>query len=132
VSNLEELLIAARSPQVEVRANAGRDLVAHLGDARAEAAIVALIHDANNTLPTFETALALVTTGGGRGVRLLALALADGDEESFTHASDALWDVTQTQDDLDLFRARVEQAATDPDAAVRTGADYLLRWIDDA
>ena len=38
MGDLEELLIAARSPQVEVRANAGRDLVAHLGDARADAA----------------------------------------------------------------------------------------------
>ena len=106
--------------------------MAHLGDARAEAALVALIHDVDNTMPPFETALALVAAGGGQGVRLLALALADADEESTTHVSDALWDVMQTRDDLDLFRARVERAATDPDPAVRIGADYLLRWIEDA
>lgn len=129
VTTLDRLIESTRSPSPSVRAAAGRDLAEHLGDALVDEALIALINDRDDTLPTTETTLALLQRGDDAGVRLLALALADADEDTVNHAHLVLFDVTQTESDLDDLRARVTRVAGDPDPAVRPGAAGLLAWI---
>ena len=130
VETIEELLVLARSPRPEVRAVAGRGLAVYVGEARADAALLRLIQDPDDTLPTLETATALLTRGDEAGVRLLALALADADEDSVNHSLDALWGLTPTEPEWDTLRARVQLTATDPDPSVQQGARTLLSWFD--
>lgn len=129
VSPIEQLLTLARSPRPDVRADAGRELAAYVGDSRADAALIRLVQDPDNTLPTLETATALLTLGDDAGVRLLALALSDADEDSVTHSLDALWDATPTESEFDALLTRVERVALDPDPSVQAGARTLLTWF---
>jgi hypothetical protein len=129
VNTIEQLLTLALSPRPDVRANAGRELAAYVGDARADAALIRLVQDPDDTLPTLETATALLTLGDDAGVRLLALALSDADEDSVTHSLDALWDATATESEFDALRTRIERVALDPDPSVQAGARTLLTWF---
>jgi hypothetical protein len=129
VGTVEELLAQARSSRPDVRADAGRDLAAHVGDERADAALIQLVQDPENTLPTLETATALLARGDDAGVRLLALALADADEDSVNHALDALWDAAATDSELDALRSRIERVALDPHPSIQSGSRTLLSWF---
>ncbi len=129
VDTIEQLLLLARSPRPDVRADAGRELAAYVGEERADAALVRLIQDLDDTLPTLETATALLARGDDAGVRLLAVALSEADEDSVNHSLDALWEATATQSQFDALRARVQLAVANPDPSVQRGARTLLDWF---
>ncbi|MFN8169566.1 MAG: hypothetical protein AB7I24_13085 [Candidatus Nanopelagicales bacterium] len=129
MNTIEQLLALARSPRPDVRADAGRWLAAHVGDPRADVALIQLIQDPDDTLPTLETTSALLLRRDDAGVRLLALALSNADEDAITHCLDALWEATATESEFDALRARVERVALDPDPSVQTGARTLLAWF---
>jgi hypothetical protein len=129
VDSVDDLLAQARSPRPDVRADAGLELAAHVGDERADAALILLIQDPEDTLPTLETATALLARGDDAGVRLLAVALADADEDSVTHSLDAMWGASATDAEFDALRARIERVMLDPQPAVQHGAAILLNWF---
>ena len=130
MDSLGQLLALAQSPDPLDRAAAGQGLVGHIGDPRADVALVSLIGDAEDTLPTFDTSAALVTRGDDAAFRILALALGTADQDSVSHSLDALAGAAQSQPDADALRARLHVVVSDPDADVRRGAAILLGWFD--
>jgi HEAT repeats len=133
MGGLEAALAEATSPSWAQRVRAGRGLASFADVPEAAEALVGLLLDAEDTAVTRQTAEALARVGTVAAVRLIALAVAEGDDNQ------ADWLQTGVQDALagpgprrlpDL-QAVCGQLVRDSAEAVRRGAAELSAWTGD-
>ncbi|PZF84440.1 hypothetical protein [Jiangella anatolica] len=120
---LAALLEASLSPDVEIRADAGRQLAAWAERSPVAATLRRLVLDAYNTYVTDVVARALLERDDVRGVRVLAQAAAHADAEQQDH----LYWVVQERQERVLELCAV--AAPDEDLTTRAGAALLQDWL---
>ncbi|MFC9931593.1 hypothetical protein [Streptomyces sp. NPDC127190] len=94
ISELETAMAKASSPAWTQRVRAGRDLASYVDVPEAAKALVELLLDVEDTAVTRRTAEALARVGTAAAVRLIALAVAEADDN---HAD---WLQTGVQDAL--------------------------------
>ncbi|WP_328946950.1 hypothetical protein OG259_00300 [Streptomyces sp. NBC_00250] len=130
MSGLGTALAEASSPSWTQRACAGRALASFAEVPEAAEALLALLLDVGNTAVTRETAEALAQVGTVAAVRLIALAVAEADDNQ------ADWLQTGVHDVLVDSKSGLEVAvvcrklARDPEEAVRQGATAISAWTD--
>lgn len=129
MSDLTSLLDATSATDPVTRGDAGQTLAAHAGSPAVDAVLVSLIQDPDNTYPTTQTALGLLARGDLIGIQVLARALAGADEDSTTHALDAMVEAIQSPQGHDRLLSLCTTASRDPDPAVRAGSAVLLDWF---
>ncbi|MFF9131224.1 hypothetical protein [Streptomyces sp. NPDC014806] len=135
---MSEIMTVVRSALAEAssaswarRARAGRELAPHADVPQAAPVLLRLLLDAEDTAVTRQTAQALAAVGTVAAVRLLALAVADGD------GNQADWLQTGVQDALidtggpGALAAACGTLAQDPGDAVRRGVARISAWIEE-
>lgn len=129
MDGVEQILCAAAAEDPIRRAQAGAALVERLGERGVDQAVINLVRDPEDTLPTSATTLALLRRGDQTAVNVLARALSDVDEDSLVHSLDVLADVTQSRERYELLRDKIAAASEHPDPEVRVGARRLRGWF---
>ena len=127
-SGWEAALAEARSSSWSQRVRAGRDLARFAEVPDAAEALLGLLLDAEDTAVTRQTAEALTRVGTVAAVRLIALAVAEADDNQAdwlqTGVHDAFVEPGRRQD----IAAACAKLAREPEAAVRRGAATLSAW----
>lgn len=121
----------ALSPSWAERGRAGRDLASFADVPEAAEALVRLLLDVEDTAVTRQTAEALARVGTGAAVRLVALAVAEADDNHADWIQTGVHDALAGTDDAPPFAAVCGRLARDPDAAVRRGAEEISAWAED-
>lgn len=114
----------AHSLDLESRAEAGRRLAACAGEPDADALLLGLLLDGQDTWVSAETAEALLTRGDAAALRVLLRGLGAADENTFNKVSDQLW-----QYDWAPLTATAEQLA-EAEPALSSGRDRLLAFFE--
>ncbi|MEV0091416.1 hypothetical protein [Streptomyces sp. NPDC050738] len=110
------------------RARAGRDLAAFAEVPLAEEALARLLLDASDTAVTRQTAEALARVGTVAAIRLIALAVAQADDNQGDWLQTGVQDAVLAPDSAPDVAAVCAQLAQDPDANVRRGAARISSW----
>lgn len=115
----------------ERRAALGEELAADLDRPGAEARIMRLLLDPEDTAVTFRTALALLSRRDIRGVRLVAWADSRADDQRSDHLCDAFAEIRAESlgADDNFLREALSSVAAEDDAATAWAARALLRWM---
>ncbi|MGI5440430.1 hypothetical protein ACQEV4_24520 [Streptomyces shenzhenensis] len=90
-----------------------------------------LLLDAADTAVTRQTAEALARVGTAAAVRLIALAVAEADDNQADWLQTGVHDALAGRGGLPDVAAVCGQLAMDPEEAVRRGAAELSAWTDD-
>ncbi|UDM04900.1 HEAT repeat domain-containing protein [Streptomyces longhuiensis] len=129
-SRLEPALVEACSPSWSQRVRAGRDLASLAHVPEAAEALVGLLLDVEDTAVTRQTAEALARVGTTASVRLLALAVAEADDNQADWLETGVHDALVGPDSAPGVATVCGQLGRDPVAAVRTGAAEVMAWTD--
>lgn len=92
--------------------------------------MVRLLLDAEDTAVTRQTAVALVRVGTVAAVRLIALAVADADDNQADWLQTAVHDALARADGVPDIAVVCGQLVREPEAAVRRGAGEIAAWAD--
>ncbi|MGW2324995.1 HEAT repeat domain-containing protein [Streptomyces sp. NPDC001700] len=131
MSGLEAALAEASSPSWSRRVRAGRDLASFADAPEAAEALAGLLLDAEDTAVTRWTAEALARVGTVAAVRLIALAVAEADDNHADWLQTGVRDAFVGPDSVPDVAAVCGQLAHHPEEAVRRGALELWAWADD-
>ncbi|GAA2495764.1 hypothetical protein GCM10023100_03040 [Actinocorallia cavernae] len=131
MSGLEAALAEASSPSWIQRVHAGRDLASFADAPEAAEALVGLLLDVEDTVVTRQTAKALARAGTVAAIRLIALAVAEADDNQADWLETGVQDALVGPDGLPDIAAACEKLARDPEEAVRRGAADISMWTDD-
>ncbi|MFF4522611.1 HEAT repeat domain-containing protein [Streptomyces bluensis] len=132
MSGLEAALSEALSPSWEQRVRAGRDLASFADVPEAAEVLVGLLLDVEDTAVTRWTAEALARVGTVAAIRLIALAVAEADDNQANWLQTGVHDALVGPDGVPDLAAACGELARDPEEAVRRGAAELSAWTDDA
>ncbi|MFC8349703.1 hypothetical protein [Streptomyces sp. NPDC057280] len=131
LSGVEAALAEASSPSWTQRVRAGRVLASFADVPEAAEALLGLLLDVEDTAVTRQTAEALARVGMVTAVRLIALAVAEADDNQAdwlqTGVHDALVGVGGGPD----VAAACGELVRDPEEAVRRGAAEIWVWTGD-
>ncbi|MFF9086497.1 hypothetical protein ACF1BE_08835 [Streptomyces sp. NPDC014991] len=129
-SGWEAALTEASSPSWTRRVRAGRDLTAFADVPEAAEALVGLLLDVEDTAVTRQTAEALARAGKPAAVRLIALAVAEADDNQADWLRTGVQDALAEPDGVPDLAATCRNLARDPEEAVRRGAADIWAWAD--
>ncbi|WP_107528753.1 HEAT repeat domain-containing protein [Streptomyces sp. Ru72] len=130
-SGLERALAEASSPSWTQRVRAGRDLASFADVPEAAEALVGLLLDAEDTAVTRQTAKALARVGTVAAIRLIALAVAEADDNRADWLQAGVHDALVGPDGAPDIAAACGKLARDPEEAVRRGAADISVWTGD-
>ncbi|MEU3910331.1 hypothetical protein [Streptomyces sp. NPDC029721] len=131
-SGLEEALVEASSPSWTQRVRAGRDLASFADVPEAAEVLVGLLLDVEDTAVTRQTAEALARVGTVAAVRLIALAVAEADDNQVDWLQTGVHDALVGPDGVPDVAVACGKLARDPEEVVRRGAAEISAWTDDA
>ncbi|MFG2454743.1 hypothetical protein ACGFSG_35835 [Streptomyces sp. NPDC048512] len=131
-SGLEAALADASSPSWAQRVRAGADLAVFADVPEAAEALAGLLLDVEDTVVTRRTAEALVRVGKVAAVRLVALAVAEADDNQADWLQTGMHDALVEPDGVPAVAAACEKLFRDQGEAVRRGAADISAWTDDA
>jgi hypothetical protein len=123
------LLRLADSSDVQDRIDAGRCLAVFADRSEARPRMLSLVLDADNTAVTAETAEALLRRHDEIGVRIMAEALADADDDHLNWIDAAARWVFLFQADHDAAVRTCRALLDDPDVRLRPGGGLLLELL---
>lgn len=126
----ETALAEASSPSWAVRARAGQELAAFADVPVVAEALAGLLLDAHDTAVTRRTAEALARVATVAGVRLIALAVVEADDDQADWLETGVHDVLVDTDGGPEVAAACGSLARDPEEAVRRGAAEIAAWTD--
>nr|WP_279577650.1 HEAT repeat domain-containing protein [Streptomyces cyanogenus] len=129
---LEAALAEASSPSWRQRVRAGRELASYADVPEAAEALVGLLLDVEDTAVTRQTAHALARVGTVAAVRLVALAVAEADDNQADWLQSGVHDALVGADRAPDIAAACGRLARDREEAVRRGAAWIAAWTDDA
>lgn len=118
----------ASSPSWTQRARAGRHLASFAEAPAAAKALVGLLLDVEDTAVTRQTAEALARVGTVAAIRLIALAVAEADDNQADWLQTGVCDALVGLDGVPDVAAVCGKLARDPDEAVRRGAADISAW----
>ncbi|WP_370423809.1 hypothetical protein AB8O64_07025 [Streptomyces sp. QH1-20] len=130
-SGLEAALAEASSPSWTRRVRAGRDLASFIDVPEAADTLLGLLLDAENTAVTRQTAEALARAGTVAAIRLIALAVAEADDNHADWLQTGVHDALVGPGGVPDVAAACGKLARDPEKAVRRGAADISAWTDD-
>ncbi|MFF0190338.1 hypothetical protein [Streptomyces sp. NPDC005244] len=130
MSGLGAALAEASSPSWPQRVRAGRDLASFADVPEAAEALVKLLLDVGDTAVIRQTAEALVRVGTVAAVRLIALAVAEADDQQADWLQTGVHDALVGPDGVLGVAAICGQLARDPEEAVRRSAAQVSAWVD--
>jgi hypothetical protein len=129
---LEAVLAEASSPLWTQRVRAGRELAPYADVPEAGDVLLGLLLDVEDTAVTRQTAEALARAGTAAAVRLIALALAEADDNQADWLHTGVHDALLGSDGVrDVVAAACGEIARDKDEAVRRGAAEISAWTED-
>ncbi|MFF9624939.1 hypothetical protein [Streptomyces griseosporeus] len=129
---LEVALAEAASPLWTQRVRAGRDLAPHADVPEAAEVLLGLLLDVEDTAVTRQTAATLARAGTAAAVRLIALALAQADDNHADWLHTGVHDALLGSDRVrDAVAAACGELARDQDEAVRRGTAEISAWTED-
>ncbi|MFD3335960.1 hypothetical protein ACFWV1_25385 [Streptomyces sp. NPDC058700] len=132
MSGLEAALAEASSPSWAQRVRAGRDLASFVDVPEAAEVLVGLLLDVEDTAVTRETAEALARVGTVAAVRLIALAVAEADDNQTDWLQTGVHDALVGADGgVPNVAAACADLARDQEDAVRRAAADISAWADD-
>ncbi|MEW2120692.1 hypothetical protein AB0945_37205 [Streptomyces sp. NPDC005474] len=131
MSGLGAALAAVSSPSWERRVRAGRDLASFADVPEAAEALVRLLLDAEDTAVTRQTAEALTRVGTVAAVRLIALAVAEADDNQADWLQTGVHDALVGPDGVQDVAAACVKLARDQEEAVRLAAAAISAWAAD-
>ncbi|MFE3527219.1 hypothetical protein ACFXOD_37810 [Streptomyces sp. NPDC059161] len=131
-SGLESALVEASSPSWTQRVRAGRDLASFADVPAAAEVLVGLLLDVEDTAVTRQTAEALARVGTVAAVRLIALAVAEADDNQADWLQTGVHDALVGPDGVPDVAAACGKLAREPEEVVRRGAAEISAWTDDA
>ncbi|MFD3729784.1 hypothetical protein [Streptomyces sp. NPDC058671] len=132
MSGLEAALAEASSPSWAQRVRAGRDLASFVDVPEAAEVLVGLLLDVEDTAVTRETAEALARVGTVAAVRLIALAVAEADDNQADWLQTGVHDALVGADGgVPNVAAACADLARDQEDAVRRAAADISAWADD-
>ncbi|QYA99052.1 HEAT repeat domain-containing protein [Streptomyces anulatus] len=131
MSRLEAALAEASSPSWTQRVRAGRDLASFADVPEAAEALVGLLLDVEDTAVTRQTAEALARVGTVAAVRLVALAVAEADDNQADWLQTGVHDALVGPDGVQDVAAACAKLSRDQEEAVRPAAAAISAWIDD-
>ncbi|MEU2120140.1 hypothetical protein ABZ567_31920 [Streptomyces sp. NPDC016459] len=132
LSGLEAALAEASSPSWAQRVRAGRDLASFVDVPEAAEVLVGLLLDVEDTAVTRETAEALARVGTVAAVRLIALAVAEADNNQADWLQTGVHDALVGADGgVPNVAAACADLARDQEDAVRRAAADISAWADD-
>ncbi|MEV7676821.1 hypothetical protein [Streptomyces sp. NPDC088752] len=131
MSGLEAALAEASSPSWTQRVRAGRDLAFFADVPEAAEALVGLLLDVEDTAVTRQTAEALARVGTMAAVRLIALAVAEADDNQADWLQTGVHDAFVGADVVPDVAAACGKLARDPEEVVRRAAAEISAWADD-
>jgi hypothetical protein len=120
-----DALTTARSQDWEKRVDAARALVAWVGDARVDAALLLLLDDPDNTAPVLAAAEGLLASSAPEALRLFAVGWSSAWHQSRDWMADALRAALGSGM---LERGALELLLHDDDETVRTAARSMCEW----
>ncbi|MFE4872052.1 hypothetical protein [Streptomyces sp. NPDC056682] len=129
-SGLEAALVEASSPSWTQRVRAGRDLASFADVPAAAEVLVGLLLDVEDTAVTRQTAEALARVGTVAAVRLIALAVAEADDNHADWLQTGVHDALVDPDGVPDVAATCRKLARDQEEAVRRGAAEISAWTD--
>ncbi|MFC9398621.1 hypothetical protein ACFTWS_36565 [Streptomyces sp. NPDC057027] len=129
-SGLEAALAEASSPSWTQRVRAGRDLASFADVPEAADALLGLLLDAEDTAVTRQTTEALVRVGTVAAARLIALAVAEADDNQSDWLQTGVQDALVDPDGVPDVAATCRKLARDREEAVRRGAADISTWTD--
>ncbi|MFF9757596.1 HEAT repeat domain-containing protein [Streptomyces sp. NPDC014344] len=128
---LAAALAEASSPSWSQRVRAGRGLASFADVPEAAEALMGLLLDIEDTAVTRQTAEALARVGTVAALRLIALAVAEADDNQVDWLQTGVHDALAGTDSVPDVAAVCGQLARDPEEAVRRGAAEITAWTDD-
>ncbi|MFF9853856.1 hypothetical protein [Streptomyces litmocidini] len=128
-SGLGAALAGASSPLWARRARAGRDLASFAEVPEAAEALLGLLLDAEDTAVARQTAEALAWVGMVAAVRLIALAIAEVDDNQADWLQAGVHDALVDSGGGLGVAAVCGELARDPEEAVRRGAADISAWV---
>ncbi|MEE1931306.1 hypothetical protein V1J52_24575 [Streptomyces sp. TRM 70351] len=131
MSGLEAALAEALSPSWTQRVRVGRDLASFADAPEAAETLVGLLLDVEDTAVTRQTAEALARVGTVAAIRLIALAVAEADDNQADWLQTGVHDVFVGPGGALDVAAACGKLARDPEEAVRRGAADISAWVDD-
>ncbi|MFJ9596683.1 hypothetical protein ACIRS3_28530 [Streptomyces virginiae] len=132
MSGLEAALAEASSPSWMQRVRAGCDLASFADVPEAADALVGLLLDVEDTAVTRQTAEALARVGTVAAVRLIALAVAEANDDQADWLQTGVHDALVGPDGVQDVAAACGKLARDQEEAVRRGAADISVWTDGA
>ncbi|MFD7917159.1 hypothetical protein ACFV30_41900 [Streptomyces sp. NPDC059752] len=129
-SGLEDALAEASSPSWTQRVHAGRDLASFADVPEAAETLVGLLLDVEDTAVTRQTAEALARVGTVAAIRLIALAVAEADDNQADWLQTGVHDALAGPGGVPDVAAACGKLARDPEEAVRRGAADISAWAD--
>ncbi|MET8298510.1 hypothetical protein ABZW02_31355 [Streptomyces sp. NPDC005180] len=130
MSGLEAALAEASSPSSTQRARAGRGLAFFADLPEAAEALVRLLLDVGDTAVTRQTAEALAQVATVAAVRLIALAIAEADDNHADWLQTGVHDALVGPDGVPDIAATCRKLVRDQEESVRRGAAEISAWID--
>ncbi|MFE7618539.1 hypothetical protein [Streptomyces sp. NPDC057496] len=127
---LEAALVKASSPSWAQRVRAGRDLASFADVSEAVEALVGLLLDAEDTAVTRQTAEALARVGTVPAIRLIALAVAEADDNQADWLQIGVHDALMGPGGVPDIAVVCGKLVWDPEEAVRRGAADISAWAD--
>jgi len=131
MSGLEAALAEAASPSWTQRVHAGRGLASFADVPEAAEALLGLLLDGEDTAVTRRTAEALARVGTVAAVRLIALAVAEADDNQADWLQTGVHDALAGPDVSADIAAACGGLARDSEEAVRRGAADISVWTGD-
>ncbi|MCX4903996.1 hypothetical protein [Streptomyces sp. NBC_00878] len=131
MSGLEAALAESSSPSWTQRVRAGRDLASFADVSEAAEALVGLLLDVEDTAVIRQTAEALARVGTVAAVRLIALAVAEADDNQADWLQTGVHDALVGPDGVPDVAAACANLARDQEDAVRRAAADISAWTDD-
>ncbi|MEU5344184.1 MULTISPECIES: hypothetical protein [unclassified Streptomyces] len=128
MSGLEAALAEASSLSWTQRARAGRDLASFPDVPEAAEALVGLLLDVEDTAVIRQTAEALARVGTVAAVRLIALAVAEADDNQADWLQTGVHDALVGPDGVPDVAAACANLARDQKDAVRRAAADISAW----
>lgn len=122
----------ALSPSWKQRVRAGRDLACFADVPEAAEVLVGLLLDAEDTAVTRRTAEALARVGTVAAVKLIALAIAEANDNQADWLQIGVHDALAGLDGVPDLVAACQKLARHPEEAVRRGVAELSAWSDGA
>ncbi|MEU1090919.1 hypothetical protein ABZ401_29610 [Streptomyces sp. NPDC005892] len=130
MSGLEAAFTEASSPSWAQRVRAGGELSSFVDVPEAAEALVGLLLDVEDTAVTRQTAEALTRVGTVAAVRLIALAVAEADDNQADWLQTGVHDALVEADGVLNIAAACANLARDREDAVRRAAADIAAWAD--